>query len=90
MAGPAAAAIGEFGGSFIKGLIRVLAQEEPSRLLPTNVPLSGEPSSDAGLSSFFLETGVPAGSLIRGGHPLDLGSGGVRSLSSISKRDDCL
>lgn len=66
MAGPATAAIGEFGGSFIKGLIRVLAQEDPSWPLPTNMPLSGEPSSDAGLSSLFLETGVPACSLIRG------------------------
>lgn len=66
MAGPAAATIGEFGGSFIKGLIWVLAQEDPSRPLPTNMPLSGEPSSDAGLSSLFLETGVPACSLIRG------------------------
>lgn len=35
-AGAAAAATGELGGSFIKGLIRALAQEDPSQPLSTN------------------------------------------------------
>lgn len=79
MAGAAAAVIGESGGSFVKGLISAL----PSHCLQT-CP-SGEASGDAGLSSLFLEIGAPASFSDSGERPLDLGSAGVRSLSSVSK-----
>lgn len=47
---------------------------------------SEEASSNAGLSSSFLEMGVSASFSDWGRCPLDLGSVGARSLSSLSMK----